>query len=358
MTVSDLSNRVTMDFPVELYRPVIGYISHRPTLLSLLLASHHLNVEAERSLYYRFEHVHNVQTQVLFLNRIIGCSRVARLVYSYRFEIDWRTNFGADHVYWELIPKALRAMVNLKILQFRTNGGAPVNGLLDGCTFQLEHCHWHCHSDEPQVQTFLRTQKSLRSLSLGGWDDTRFPAPSDQNEQPEFREVAGSYGVIHAFLPGRDITRVRWVPDLDDPWDISTGLDVVGLSPSFQKLKFLKLGGYFMRPHLCSISEHLTSLVFLELMGYDKMEDASVFALPSIKVLRISIRWGLNKIAIEDPQARAEEIFAGSKSLQYIEIEEESTYRDHNKIQQYSRWGRDVGMVNRCTTDEIWPSLG
>ncbi|KAJ4482150.1 hypothetical protein J3R30DRAFT_3699477 [Lentinula aciculospora] len=346
-----------MDFPVELYRPIIGYIGHRATLLSLLLTSRQLNAEAERSLYFKFEHVHNVQTQVLFLQRVVDCPRVARLVHSYRFEIDWRTNFGAEHIFWVLLPQALRAFVNLRTLQFRTNGGTPIKGLLDGCTFQLEHCYWHCHSDEPQMRTFLRTQRSLKSLGLGGWNATLFPAPPDQSEQPDFREVAGCYGVLNAFLPGRRITHARWVPDLDDPWDVSTGLDVVGLASSFQKLKYLKLGGYFMRPHLCSISEHLTSLVFLELMGYDEMEDVSVFALPLLKVLRISIRWGLSKMSIADPSARTEEIFTGSKSLQFIELEEESTYSDRNKTQQYSRWERGVGLVNHCTTPEMWPDV-
>ncbi|KAJ3747279.1 hypothetical protein DFH05DRAFT_791409 [Lentinula detonsa] len=346
-----------MAFPVELYQPVVGYVRDRVTLRNLLLASRCLNVEAEWSLYFKFEHVHNAQTQVLFLQRVIDCPRVARYVNSYRFEIDWRTNLDSDHIFWKLLPQALHAMGNLKILQFRTHGGMPINGLLDGCTFQLEYCHWHCHSDEMQMQAFLQTQRKLKCLSLGGWD-TSFSAPSNHSEQPDLREVTGCYGVIHAFLPGRDITHVRWVPDLDDPWDVNTGLDAAGLAPAFQKLKFLKLGGYFMRPHLCSISEHLTSLVFLELMGYDKMEDVSIFALPSLKILRISIRWGLNKMAIADPQTRTEEIFAGSKSLRFIEIEEESTYRDYNRIQQYSRWKRGESLVDRYhVTDETWPSI-
>lgn len=258
-----------MDLPTELYRPIIGFVRDRATLLSLLFTSHLVNTEAERSLYYRFEHVQNVQSQVLFLQRVLDCPRVAQYVYSYKFEIDWRTKFGTQHIFWDLLPKALQAFVNLKVLQFRTNGGMPVKGLLDGCTFQLEHCHWRCHSDEAQMQVFLESQTKLKCLSLGGWDEEKFSAPSNYDKQPEFRYLAGCYGVIHAFLPSRNITHVHWVPDMDDPWDIATGLDVAGLALSLQKLKFLKLGGYFPRPHLCAISDHLTNLVFLELMGYD-----------------------------------------------------------------------------------------
>ncbi|KIK69548.1 hypothetical protein GYMLUDRAFT_510034 [Collybiopsis luxurians FD-317 M1] len=195
---SPYSNDFTshMELPIELYRPIVGYIRDRPTLFSLLHCSRHLNAEAERSLYYKFENIHNTRTQVLFLKRAVDCPRVAELVYSYRFEVDWRTNFSEDHIFWELLPKALRAFVNLKILQFRTNGGGPVKGLLDGCTFQLEHCHWRCHSDELQMQSFLPTQRKLKSLTLGGWDDTRFSAPSNHTEQPDFRELAGGYGVV------------------------------------------------------------------------------------------------------------------------------------------------------------------
>ncbi|KAJ3817477.1 hypothetical protein F5880DRAFT_54578 [Lentinula raphanica] len=348
-----------MAFPVELYRPVVGYVRDRDTLRTLLLTSRHMNVEAEWSLYFRFDNVHNVKTQVLFLQRIVDCPRVARIVNSYRFEIDWRTNFDNDHIFWTLLPQALRAMVNLKTLQFRTNGGMPRLGLLDGCTFQLEHCLWHCHSDEIQMQRFLQTQHRLKSLSMGGWNSDRFPAPTNHSEQPDLKELCGSYGVIHAFLPGRDVTYVRWVPDLDDPWDTSTGMDTEGLAASFQKVKFLRLGGYFMRPHLCSISTNFTSLVFLEVMGYDDKEDASVFALPSLKMLRISVRWGLNKVAITNPSERTEELFAGSKSLEFVDIEEEPTYKGNYRIPRYSRWKRGSGSVGVFDVDveESWPSI-
>ncbi|KAF5389331.1 hypothetical protein D9757_003534 [Collybiopsis confluens] len=276
-----------------------------------------------------------------------------------KFEIDWRTNFGEDHIFWEILPKALRALVNLKTLQFRTTGGGPIEGLLDGCTFQLEDLHWHCHSDELKIQSFLPTQRGLRRLSLGGWDDTRFSAPSSNAGQPDFRELAGSYGVVHAFLPGREITRLRWVPDLDDPWDTSTGLDIEGLATSLEKLKYLSFGGYFTRPHLCSISDHLSSLFYLELMGYDRQEDESVCSLPSLKWLRISIRWGLSQSSISDPQERTVQMFTCSKSLQTIEVQEEAKFDNHgNKIHSYNRWDRNLGLVRKFDEQtEMWPEV-
>ncbi|KAF9077662.1 hypothetical protein BDP27DRAFT_1413366 [Rhodocollybia butyracea] len=346
-----------MNLPAELYRPIVGYVKDCATLLSLLLTSHLLNAEAERSLYYKFEHVHNVRSQVLFLQRAVDCPRVAQYVHSYKFEMDWRTNIGTKHIFWNLLPKAWRAFVNLKILHFRTNGGMVVEGLLSGCTFQLEHCHWRCRTDEAQMQIFLESQTKLKCLSLCGWDDENFLAPSNHDKQPDLRQLAGSYGVIHAFLPGRHITHVEWISDMEDPWDIATGLDVAGLASSLRKLRSLKLGG----PPLCVISDHLTNLVFLELVGYDspEIEDQAIFTLSSLKVLRISIQWGLRNTYVTNPRGHATKMFAKSRSLQIIEIEEESTRNCvGNRVQQYGRWERDIGLVNKWFAQiEMWPAI-
>ncbi|KAE9400426.1 hypothetical protein BT96DRAFT_992940 [Gymnopus androsaceus JB14] len=327
-----------MELPAELYRPIIGHVKHWPTLISLLLTSRHIGGEAERSLYYKFEHIHNVQTQVLFLQRVVDCP--LKNTYS-----------------GSLLSKAFRAMVNLKVLQFRTNGGMPMGRPLDGCSFQLEQCLWRCHSDEEHMISFLPTQRKLRNLDLGGWDDTRFSAPIC--EQPDFRELTGYYGVVRAFLPGRNITHVGWIPDLDDPMDVSEGLDIVGLAPSLRKLRFLKFGGYFARPHLRNISDHLESLAFLELMGYKKDEDLSVIALPSLKLLRLSMPWIPNSTPISDPEALTAVLFTRSKSLETIEIEFKSTYADEGRVQHYSRWERNIGMVtnNFSPNFETWPSI-
>lgn len=98
-------------------------------------------------------------------------------------------------------------------------------------------------------------------------------------------ELTGHYSAVHAFLPGRDITHLQWITDLDDPMDASTGLDAGRLAHSLRKLISLKFGGYFprwvlctwyqpilSRPHLRNISVHLENLVFLESIGPEKVQ--------------------------------------------------------------------------------------
>jgi hypothetical protein len=72
-------------------------------------------------------------------------------------------------------------------------------------------------------------------------------------------------------------------------------------------------------------------------------------------LLRISRRWGLSRTS----EVHTEELFAGSKSLQAIEIEEkDSSKHEDNGNKYYSRWERHVGMVNSgFQLIGMWPDV-
>jgi len=312
---------IMAQIPLELYRPIVKTISDRNTLLSLLLASRHLSTEAERILYHNIER-DDVVSHTLFFRTVIDCPRVARLVWRYHFFsilliVD-------DDPYWTLFPAALRALVNLKELEFRKYGRAPTAHVLRGCTFQLVSLIWECNDDENELSVFLAGQEVLERLCVDYWGRECAGPPTSALQNLSFLD--GTSGAIRTFLPGRTITRLRWHPYYGDPV-----LDVASISSALRNLYVLALDGPDTLLSLSTIVDYLPNLRFLELIGYRPTDLLSIHRLPHLEGLVIS-----RPIPSEKRQDLVIRLYSETKSLLFIDIHDSSDIPGG-----YQRWYRD-----------------
>ncbi|TFK58442.1 hypothetical protein BDN72DRAFT_84658 [Pluteus cervinus] len=245
--------------PDALYRPIIEYISEEKALYQLTLASQILRLEAQRVLYHTLVK-DDLDTHKGFLKSITRDPRLA----SYVREYSLMATKTIDKELWGLLALGLQSMTHLSSLGFRDHGGGPsASKILPNCTFQLDSLNWECNSDEDFLIKFLATQPRIRKLSLApswGLDTFREVPPT---YLPDLEQCCGGHGVLRSFLPNHRITRVRWIPDLEEP----LRPDPIVLSHINQSVKMLSFGGYFGRMELPLIATHLQSLEFLELIG-------------------------------------------------------------------------------------------
>ncbi|PBK97699.1 hypothetical protein ARMGADRAFT_1009649 [Armillaria gallica] len=317
--------------PVDLYRCIVEHYSQedRGTLLALLFTSRAFNYEAERILYQSFNNFCNITTQTLFLNRVISCPRVAKFVRSYKLFITFSIEPLSDFL--TLLHTAFLALVELKYLGFRTLGGSSAAQILTGCTFQLEELDWDCSCDEQLLIDFLSTQKSLKSF-ISCWDPSRIPPPS-VDVVPFLTSLRGRYGLIQTFLPGRNITNLDWIPDLDDP-DPDTAL----LADSLANVRTMTFGGYFMRPNLSTIAQYLGQVRNLELRGVQADDLDCVHLMPNLEVFKISMRPVLGlSILRSDHNAVVIKLFSGCAKLEVITI---ASKKHDFWAQDYRKWVR------------------
>jgi len=324
--------------PLELYRPIVETISDRNTLLSLLLASRHLSTEAERILYRNVEwgdHFESldsdVVSQTLFFRTVIDCPRVARLVWRYRFSSD--KFIVDDDPYWTLFPVALRALVNLKELEFGRGVRGPTAHVLRGCTFQLVSLIWECYNDENELSVFLTGQEALEQLRVIWKEECAGPPASALQN---LSCLALFSGTIRTFLPGRKITRLRWYPM---PGDLLPDF-IASISSALRNLHVLALDGPATLLSLSTIVDYLPNLRFLALKGplalrdpFDPDDLTQLHRLPHLEGLVIYCpTWASQDLVIR--------LYSESRSLLFIEIvdldADESVFPG-----RYQRWYRD-----------------
>ena len=303
--------------PLELYHLIVKTISDWNTLLSLLLTSRHLSTEAEHILYHNVEwddddsksSDSDVVSQTLFLQTVIDCQRVTQLVWECHF-VSHHLLIVDDDPYWTLFPMALCALVNLKELEFRNYGQAPLAHVLRGCTFQLVSLYWDCCHEENELSVFLAGQEVLEQLCVDYWRGKCAgpPAPTLQN----LSFLAGTSGTIQAFLPGRTITRLRWCPYFGDQVP-----DVASISSALHNLHVLALDGHYAHFSFSIIVDCLPNLRFLELVGHWDTDFLYIHQLPHLEGLIISMSIPPE---LEQRQDLVIRLYSETKSLLFINI--------------------------------------
>lgn len=208
--------------PVELYGRVLEYIAPRDlkTLCSLLLTSSTLSREAERIIYRDISKP--ITPHILPLLRNIASSpKIANLVQSLRLWGIRSLGFGEDESestleLFRLLSLSSLTLINLKQLSISYVAHRTVESLLGNSTFQLEISHCTSCSDLNGVvlRSFLESQRRLHSLHIPsiptGLRD--FPITALQS----LTLLSAPYNVIHALLPGRNVTDLRWSGE--DSW--------------------------------------------------------------------------------------------------------------------------------------------
>ncbi|KIY51235.1 hypothetical protein FISHEDRAFT_70878 [Fistulina hepatica ATCC 64428] len=336
-----MSSSPLFSLPLELYRPIIQHIDDRQTLLNLLLTFSLFHYEAERCLYHSFSLAsfrpkHHRDSQVGFFRRLTGCERVALFVR----RIDIVHESGPhrirddDEEFQDLLPRALKAAINLKYLSFGSLGCLPAAHILRSCTFQLLGFNWYCHSDEHELRSFLMEQRELRELHVRWRESVDGPHHSALRRLDKF---TGCYDAIKSFLPLRNVAHLHWVPDIDDEPQIES---LSEMSAAMNRLTTLVFGGYFWTDFQV-VANHITNLRFLELIGRHGDPVELMVHVPQLEGLTLSRAWGprhslYNIDACRDFVPR---IYKCSPKLLFIDVHLETGWEDgvYNHT-VYRRW--------------------
>ena len=252
----------TGSLPLDLLRPIIENLADDfRSLLAVSLASHELRTEGQRILFRKVPLTFFAHRHVKFLTAVTCSSHLASLVEEYR-QLDV-PNKEHQEALWGLTCRGLQAMVNLKILRFRTWTGQSSARLFHGCTFQLEVFDWDNSGDVEQILEFLQTQPQLRTLRFH-W---KRPDLDTSGICPRLQVLQGDRNTINAFLPGRRITSLKWTPDEEELLNDS----IDHLSEEFQHIRFFSFGGYSGRPRLHLLIHHLRAVEVLEFFGLESL---------------------------------------------------------------------------------------
>ncbi|KAK0195815.1 hypothetical protein F5146DRAFT_1133259 [Armillaria mellea] len=324
--------------PVELYRCIVECVTDRKTLLSLLLTNQVLHDEAERVLYRDVSNIFDIESYTLLLQRFISCPRVARLVRCFHFLM--RSHIAEDHMCWKLLPIALRALTNLKMLVFRSIGGSLEAYIPSDCACQLEYLDWQCTSESKgsELSHFLPTQHRLRTIQNLQWrSDYEVPPPTSL---PALSTLSGNLDAIKALLPGRTVTSLHWISDVKDVRypDVSELVEPLG------NLETFRLGGHHERPSLALLAEHLSKVKVLELFGVKPGDLECIDKLPHLEELKVSTQWGSSvdgPISPRDAASVVSKLFDATPTLRYVDIAQPVYWPISAFCQAYDRWWRD-----------------
>ncbi|KDR71549.1 hypothetical protein GALMADRAFT_789969 [Galerina marginata CBS 339.88] len=218
-------------------------------------------------------------THTKFLTCIIGSPRRAMLVRCYS---QTGIRYSGRKRLWDLLRPALKGMINLKIVAFQSTEVSSSTGFHGEYPFLLEGLDFSgpYESDDHTLLEFLQLQSKLKQLDVEwGEEDKALILPSTC---PNLDLLRGNRGAIEAFLPGRRITSLAWIPH---PLDSHNDID--HLSRSFRNIKVLSFGGIelFERPDLNVIINHLQSVEILKLFDPSQEELYLLSRIPNLRIL-------------------------------------------------------------------------
>ena len=240
--------------PLDLLRPIVESLGdHIQSLLAISLTSRELRAEGQRILFRRMTLPKDLNRHIKFLIAITSSSLLAPLVKEYhQFDL-----LDQCKPLWGLTCRGLQAMVNLKILHFRSSSGHPSAQILHGCTFQLEVFKWDSCDDAKQLLEFLINQARLRTLKFN-WKGAMFDT---SGICPGLQVLHGNRYTINAFLPGRRVISLKWAQNL------LLNHSVDHLSEEFHHIRFLSFGNFWGLPRLALVNRHLRMVEVLQLVG-------------------------------------------------------------------------------------------
>ena len=252
--------------PVELFQPIIAHLDaeeDRSALVSLLYTNKTLSSEAEKRLYHTVKLCTSLNQNRRFLETIVNSPRLAHYVVEYY--IGYNANQGyASMLFQWLLRDCLRAFVNLTTFSYSVYQDriVVISDLLTGCQFRLKRLIWDRPRDEELLAEFLKTQPDLEEL-LVDWSN-KMTGFISQDMCPRLSYLCGNLGAIEAFLPGRNVTRVKWRYSgrLDY---VSGDLSLDHLEEPLGRVETLRLAGDQDRPPLSLFSHLLPAVTVLEI---------------------------------------------------------------------------------------------
>lgn len=254
--------------PSEIYYRIIGHIADRTDLCSLSLCCIAFRDEAQGKLFRHVSKLGFIE-HGKFLDAIIASpKRLAPMVKYCRMTEGTRVK-SEGVLMRDAASTALLLMCNLTTLRIRDEALSYIDiSALLHCSFQLITCEFGCLGGwddlDPLLFTFLRTQSSLRHLTIHGnlAESTHKELFRDDPEWcPNIQSLSAKGSVICMFLaPHRHIQCLDW----------HYFSDTFGSSP-LSKVKYLAFPVYNTAPNL-SFLPRMTSLVLLDVSFFSYLE--------------------------------------------------------------------------------------
>ncbi|KDR71464.1 hypothetical protein GALMADRAFT_213779 [Galerina marginata CBS 339.88] len=362
--VEDRYAGISSRLPAELFRPIIGYITHPPTLHAIALTCRFLLPDAQKQLYANipatpsfslsdskyssrsssptFAAAAAPQMHIAFLHTITSYNPALALLVKF-YHSPSIVSYNESPL-WDLTIRGLRMMHNLKHLHFRAFGGHPAAAeLLWGCKFRLETLIWGSHSDESAFGRVLQEQDALRELYLECRDDSGSVNSIALAACSSLTALGGNRTTVEALLPGRGVRRLAWVPDLED----DNSLPLIGMEKALGELTTLSFGGYFSRPGLERVVYQLRGLEVLELVGLNDVAEISLMKhIKNLRELVVSCRGGspVFPIPLQDRELVVQNLFSDCPKLLCIDIAHSWQNVDEIKYQRWIR-GEDRPLI-------------
>jgi len=256
------------NLPLELLRPIIEHLNDDfPSLLAVSLASPALRVEGQRLLFRTVALSKNVDMHIKFLTVVTSSTLLGHFVEEYH-QVDLLDVEQKREPLWGLTCRGLQAIVNLKVLLFRSLNGHPSAQILKEST-RVEVFGWECRDDAEQLYGFFLTQPNLRILKVE-WKGSEL---NTSGISPGLQVLHGNRGTMNAFFPRRGVTSLKWSPDREESPLLNDSIH--HFSQEFHLIQFFSFGGPFGRPWLNIVIPHFRALEILELIGLNFHEMCS-----------------------------------------------------------------------------------
>ena len=241
---------------------VFDPLQDRLLLCKLMHVSPIFRQEAEIALYRDIGFGMDIDQHHRFLNAISQFPRLGGLVQRYEFWVfDCARDITAETL--AAFKFAMPLMVNLQ--EFRFTGDKEMllaHAILPGINNirQLKSLYWRGSTlDEEEISRFLSHERALTKLNaiLTG---TVVHEPSVRH----LRTLTGNSWTIRTLLPGRNITELYWIPDLE--LYTTTFTIIQPALGAFSRIRILSFGCGAVDKLLSHILPYLTSVEILELI--------------------------------------------------------------------------------------------
>jgi hypothetical protein len=209
--------------------------------------------------YHQFPAINtsgDAQKYTALLQTLANCPKLAQYVHSFT---DY-SELSADTTPWELYRAALMNMRNLKCLVLSFPVKKEASELLCKCAFQLDSFVWLGYRAEAEIIPFLQHQPDLSHLGVY-WESRS--GVDAKGLVPNLKSVLGLDGTMKAFLPGRAIHTMQWLPDRTPMTTMDSDPDLLQHLAQINRLKVWNS----LRQNRLQFLHFFKNLRFLELIG-------------------------------------------------------------------------------------------
>ncbi|KDR74623.1 hypothetical protein GALMADRAFT_558716 [Galerina marginata CBS 339.88] len=324
-----------LDLPLELIFAILDDTRNDRNLLFAVSFTCQALRDLVSPLLYSNIHIQDYMNLSAFAEKMLNNSHLASLVISFVGPIiptkSARVQQPPDG--W------LQNMVNLKSLHLtkRHDNRQPFPKV----PFRLTSLEVNCSNGLAFIESFLKDQTNLESISVGSIPDLAYK-PLSPLACPNLKVLRGNINAARSILPGRRVARLDWKYTQDEPIRVSVNL-LNHISDELSNLRSLSYStessSVGIHPLYIMSTVNLRSLRFLEIEIMYPQDWEIISSFPNLRVFLVLEPFGVFMSMVNQP-ALISELFSKCATLQRIDVGRQ------DKALPCSRWVRDKSVPN------------